>query len=357
MRIDGLEIKPGLPPFVVCEIGAAHNGLLDRALTLMEMAKRAGADACKIQCFSPDTITFPGTRPEFTIQAGPWMGRNLYDLYGTTAMPREWYPALFDRARELSIPLFASVFSREDILWMERLRCPAYKIASCEIVDVDLIEAVGVTGKPIIISTGMAVAEEIEEAMAAFLRGRHDGDQPVRNDHGFVDFALLHCVSAYPTPADGAGMLNLRAYIDRYPHIPVGFSDHTIGWEAAVAAAVLGATIIEKHMTLSRDDGGEDDHFASTPEEFTAMVKAVQRAHSAMKIESDTDEMAHLPLRRSLYVVKNIKAGERFTRDNLRSIRPANGLHPRHLATCLNMRARVDVPAGMPMSMDFVERV
>lgn len=356
MRIDGREIKPGLPPFIVCEIGAAHNGLLDRALTLMELAKQSGADSIKFQCFSPDTITFPGKRPEFTIQSGPWMGRDLYDLYSTTAMPREWYPALFDRARELAIPLFASVFSREDIVWMERLGCPVYKVASCEITDVDLIEAVGITGKPTILSTGMAVISEVKEAVMALYRGRQISEKGFGLG-GYQDLAILHCVSSYPTPTDGTGMMGMMEYAHEFRGASIGFSDHTIGWETAVVATTLGASIIEKHMTLSRDDGGEDDDFASTPDEFAAMVKAVRRAHSAMKIESDTAEMAHLPLRRSLYVVKPIKAGERFTRDNLRSIRPANGLHPRHLATCLNMRARVDVPAGMPMSMDFVERV
>ena len=358
MKIAGYEIGSGHRPFIVCEIGAAHNGLLDRALTLMEQAKRCGADGIKIQAFTPDTITFPGTRPEFTIQSGPWMGRTLYDLYSETHMPREWYPALFDRARDLQIPLFASVFSREDLIWMERMNCPAYKIASCEVVDVDLIEAVGYTRKPIIISTGMAISEEIDEAIGAYCTGFTSGalpmpGMPLRN------IAILHCVSAYPTDVRGAGLGALDNMRERWGAVEIayGLSDHTLGIAAPIVATVKGAAIIEKHLTLSRKDGGPDDFFASEPDEFIAMVRAVQDAHSALRIETDVAEMAHVPLRRSLYVVKDVKAGERFTRNNLRSIRPGNGLPVKQLPALLNMRARVNVLAGTPMSEDFVERV
>lgn len=343
MIIAGREIGASESPYVIAEIGGAHNGLLDRALTLIEHAKRAGADAVKIQCFSPDTITFDGAGDEFVVRAGPWAGRRLYDLYRQTAMPREWYGALFDRARALEIPLIASVFSHEDIAWMEEFACPAYKLASFELVDHDLIQGIARTGKPLIMSTGMAAQGEIWEAWDAFVEAGGDRQQ----------VAFLHCVSAYPTPADQA---NLRQLIDL--HGRRGLSDHTLGIEAPIVAIALGAVIIEKHITISREDGGPDDHFATEPHEFAAMVTAIRRAHQMLqRPQGQTSQDEHRPLRRSLYVVADIRPGERFTRDNVRSIRPGNGLHPRHLPTVLDRISKVTVKAGTPMSLEFVEGV
>jgi N-acetylneuraminate synthase len=350
MIIGRQEIKTGNRPFIVCEIGAAHNGKLDRALTLMEMAKRAGADAVKIQAYSADTITIDCDRPEFTIQAGPWLGHRLYDLYSHAAMPREWYGAMFDRAKALDIMLFASVFSPEDIRWMDQFGCPVYKIASCELVDTDLIRAVGETRRPVIISTGMGSKDEITEAIRAYYQG---GGR-------LSDVALLHCVTDYPTPVEHMGMRVLTQMQEDFvvtpDRIPIGLSDHTIGSEAAVVATVLGAAIIEKHMTLDRADGGLDDEFASNPDEFLRMVRAVHRAHSSLETRTSTGEQVHMPLRRSLYVVQNVKAGERFTRNNVRSIRPGKGLSVQHLPDVLNAISNRDIEAGTPMSLDFVER-
>lgn len=348
MFLGPTEIRNGGSPFIVAEIGAAHNGLLDRALQLMEHAARAGADAIKIQAFAAETITFPGDRPEFTIQNGPWMGQSLWDLYSTAAMPREWYGALFERAKALGIPLFASVFSPEDLSWMETFNCPFYKIASPEIVDVDLIGMVAKTGKPIIISTGMASLDEMAAAAVA-----------VDNAGGDLEnISFLHCVSDYPTPIAGAGMRVLSDMMDRMGAVtPIGFSDHTIGREAAVVATVLGAAIIEKHITLSRDENGLDDGFASEPHEFAAMVKAVRGAHASLRTESSVGEESTKALRRSIYVVKDVKAGERFTRDNLRSIRPGNGLPVKDLPSVLGRKSRFAVKAGQPMSRNLVEEM
>jgi N-acetylneuraminate synthase len=347
MIIGKHEIGNGARPFIVAEMGAAHNGLLDRALQIMEQAKRCGADAVKIQAFTADTITIECDRPEFTISRGPWLGRTLYELYAEAAMPRAWYGALFDRAKALDIMLFASVFSPDDVLWMERFGCPVYKIASCELVDTDLIRAVGETRRPVIISTGMGSHEETVEAIEAYIGGRGHPS----------DVALLHCVTDYFVTIDRMGMLVIKQMQAAFnEEIPIGLSDHTIGAEAALVATVLGATIIEKHLTLSREDGGPDDDFASTPNEFMAMCRAVHRAHSSLKTATSTGEMDHYPLRRSLYVVQNMKAGERFTRNNVRSIRPGMGLSVKHLPTVLNAISKRDIEAGTPMSLDFVER-
>lgn len=342
MIIAGREISASESPYIIAEIGAAHNGLLDRALTLIEHAKRAGADCAKIQCFTPDTITFDGASDEFVIRDGPWAGKHLYDLYSRTAMPREWYGALFDRAAALGIPLIASVFSREDIAWMEQWRCPAYKLASFELIDCDLIAAIAESGKPAIFSTGMADSEEMYTAWEDFTEAGGDVRQ----------LAFLHCVSEYPTPPERANLRRVKGMSGVR-----GLSDHTIGIEAAVVAVALGARIIEKHITLSRDGGGEDDHFASEPDEFAAMVAAVRRTHEMLRPPLPWLVDAHRPLRRSLYVVTDIQPGERFTRDNLRSIRPGAGLHPKHLPTVLDRVSKIAVKAGTPMSLEFVESV
>jgi N-acetylneuraminate synthase len=344
MIIGRHEVGNGKQPFIVAEIGAAHNGKLDRALQIMEQAKRCGADAVKIQAFSADTITIDSDRPEFTITKGPWLGRKLHELYTEAAMPREWYPALFDRAKELDIVLFASVFSPDDVIWMERMRCPAYKIASCELVDTDLLRAVGETRRPVIISTGMGNRDEMADALLAY------------HDRGGREAALLHCVAEYPVEMNKMGLGVIKQMQKDFPDMPIGLSDHSIGSEAALVATVYGAAIIEKHLTLSRDDGGLDDDFASTPNEFAAMVRAVRRAHSSLNSSTSTGEMDHYPLRRSLYVVQNVKAGERFTRNNLRSIRPGNGLSVKHMPAVLNAISKRDIEAGTPMSLDFVER-
>ena len=346
MIIGSREVGVGRSPYIVAEIGAAHNASLDVMRALMVEARDAGADALKIQAFTEDTITINSHDPEFIVQSGPWKGWRLYDLYEVASTPREWYPEIFSYAKTLGIPVFASVFSREDLAEMERMGCPVYKIASPEIVDVDLIGAVAATHKPMILSTGMAQEGDVTQALLAITQ---DGRQ-------LDNVCVLHCVSEYPVSEGGEGMGIISEMQRTLGGVAIGYSDHTIGITAAIAATALGAALIEKHITLSRDAGGLDDGFASTPEEFAMMVRAVRRTHKSMRRESSTGEMAHFSLRRSLYVVKDIKAGEQFTRDNVRSIRPSKGLEVKHLPTVLNSVANRDIQAGTPLSLDFVGR-
>ena len=345
MILSGRRVLNGCDPFIVAEIGAAHNGKLDQALQLIEQAAKVGANAVKIQALAADTITIESTASGFVIAEGPWAGRSLYELYTETAIPRGWYPALFDRARLLNIPLFASVFSHEDLRWMEEFSCPFYKIASCEIVDLDLIRAVAAIGKPVIMSTGMASRREIVDAIGVFRAGGGNRD----------NLAFLHCVSAYPARFDQMSM-HLVLDMAREFKVPVGLSDHTLGIVAPVVATALGAAMIEKHITLDRADDGPDDGFASEPAEFQTMVTAVRRAYQCMAVRTSSGEGATRPLRRSLYVFKDMKAGERFTRDNVRSIRPGNGLPCSQLPTVLAATVARDVERGTPLSWDLVKR-
>ena len=249
MNIEWHEVRKGLRPLVVAEIGAAHNGYLDRALQLIEQAKRVGAHAVKFQIFRPETITAPKTTGEFVIQDGPWGGRTLFDLYSECAVPREWLGALFDRGKDIDIPLFASVFSAEDLALAEMHGCPVYKLASCEITDLHLIQQIAETGKPLVISAGIASDDDIDEAIGAFL---DTGRSPKQS------MAILYCVPEYPTDYSAACMLSIRRMQERWPDIPIGFSDHSIGSELPVIATAFGAVMIEKHITLSRNDGGPE---------------------------------------------------------------------------------------------------
>jgi pseudaminic acid synthase len=344
MKIADIEIGHTRRPMIVCEIGAAHNGKLLTALQLITEAKAAGADAIKIQCYTPDTITIDGSGPEFTIQAGPWKGRTLYELYTKAHTPRAWFEPMFEHADKLDIPLFASVFSLEDLDFINRFKPPAYKIASFEMIDIPLVKAVAEMGKPVIISTGMASWDEMYRT------------------HSVVSSEKtiwLHCVSSYPVQANEAKMGMLQAM--RHQFYNVGFSDHSLGPWLGVVATSLGAVLIEKHMTLTPGGDGEDDHFASGPTAFRVFVEAVHAAHVSLGISADPkpanpgEGREHAPLRRSLYVVEDVMKGQMLNTFNVRSIRPGAGLHPELFSSVIGKRARVDIARGTPLAYHLFE--
>lgn len=344
-RIAGRPIGPGHPPYIVAELSGNHNGRLESALALMDAMKAAGADAVKLQTYTADTITIDSDRPEFLIRGGPWDGRRLYELYQEAHTPWEWHAALFARGRELGLPVFSSPFDFTAVEFLESLDAPAYKIASFECVDLPLIRRCAATGKPLVISTGLASLEEIGEAVTA-ARGA-----------GAKDIVLLHCVSAYPAPADQYNLRRMPELAKRFG-VWAGLSDHTLGSTTAVAAASLGAVLIEKHVTLARADGGPDAGFSLEPDEFAKMVRDVREAWQALGSGAFIRQAAEEPnaiFRRSLYVVADMRAGEIFTAANLRSIRPGHGLPPKHYEAILGRRATRDIARGTPVDWPLVE--
>jgi len=325
-------------PYIVAELSGNHKGDIDRAFALIDAAKSAGADAVKVQTYTADTITLDCDRPEFRITEGPWKGRTLYDLYSEASTPWDWHPRLFEYARKIGLEIFSSPFDHTAVDFLESLDCPFYKIASFEIVDLPLIRKCAATGKPVIISTGMASDDEIEAALDAAWNSQT---------------VLLHCVSGYPTPPREANLGRIRELQCKSDF--VGLSDHSMGHEIAASATVLGAVLIEKHLTLSRLDGGPDASFSMEPREFADMVGAVKRAWMSMQPTEKLSERASLPHRRSLYAVRDIKAGETFTADNIRSIRPGNGLPPKHYDEIIGRKAQVDIERGTPLTWDYVD--
>jgi N-acetylneuraminate synthase len=345
IKIDGRAIGPGHPPYVIAELSGNHNGQLERALRLVDAAKEAGADAVKIQTYTADTITIDDDGPDFTIKEGPWRGRRLYELYREAHTPWEWHPALFEYARKIGITCFSSPFDSTAIDLLEGLGAPAYKIASFELIDLPLIRYAAKARKPLIMSTGMASADEITDAVDAAKEG------------GASEIILLHCVSGYPTPAEEANLARISALAKAYS-CPIGLSDHTLTIETAIAAVALGAVLIEKHFTMKREDGGPDAAFSLEPDEFAAMVQGARTAYSALgraEYERAPSERGSTIFRRSLYAVKDIAKGEILTNSNVRSIRPGYGLPPKHLTELLGRRALRDISRGTPMSFDLVE--
>ena len=344
-EIAGRPIGPGQPVYIVAELSANHHQDFDQAVRLVEAAKEVGADAVKLQTYTADTITIRSERPEFRISGGtPWDDRSLHELYSEAATPWEWQPRLKEVAEKLGLHLFSSPFDPSAVDFLEGMDVPAYKVASFELVDLPLIQKIARTGKPIILSTGMATLEEIEAAVAT------------AREAGATQLALLKCTSAYPASADE---MDLRTI----PHLavtlglPVGLSDHTLGVAVPVAAVALGACIVEKHFTLSRDEPGPDSAFSLEPGEFRTMVEAVRDAERALgeaRYGASERERASRAFRRSLYIVQDVKAGELFSVENVRSIRPANGLAPKHLGAVLGRRARRDIRRGEPMSWDLL---
>lgn len=333
------------PPRIIAELSANHNGSLERALAIVEAAARAGADAIKIQTYTADTITIDHDGPGFRIEGGLWNGRTLHDLYEEAHLPWDWHEAIFSKGRELGLTVFSSPFDFTAVDFLEKLNCPIYKIASFEAIDLPLIRYAASTGKPLIISTGMADEREIAEAVEAARRG------------GCEDLVLLHCVSGYPTRPREANLRTIPDMQERFG-VPVGLSDHTMGTAVSVAAAALGACMIEKHFTLSRADGGPDSAFSLEPDELRRLCEDTRTAWEALgrvNYERKESEKGNVQFRRSLYAVRHIRAGERLTAENIRSIRPGFGLAPRHYDEILGKHAKRDIPFGTPLSWDLLE--
>jgi pseudaminic acid synthase len=345
IEINGRLVGKGQATYVIAELSANHNQDLSQAVRIIEAAKEAGADAIKLQTYTPDTITIQSKQDYFLVGGGTlWEGRTLYDLYGEAYTPWEWQPKLKKIANALGMDLFSSAFDDTAVDFLEVMGVPAHKVASFELVDIPLIQKMAGTGKPMILSTGMASVEEIEESLAA---ARQAGAQQI---------ALLKCTSAYPAaPTE----MNLRTIpeMQRRFGVPIGLSDHTMGIAAPVAAVALGACIIEKHLTLSRSTPGPDSAFSLEPQEFKAMVDAVRTAEQALgevHFGLSDKEQATRRFRRSLFVVEDVKRGEFFTAKNVRSIRPADGLHTRHLQEVLGKRAARNIERGTPVSWDLI---
>lgn len=345
IEIAGRRIGAQHPPFVIAEMSANHNGSFEAACRIVEHAKSAGADAVKLQTYRPDTLTIRCTRPDFQIKEGLWAGRTLYDLYAWAHTPWEWHAPLFAHARKVGITIFSSPFDTSAIDLLEDLGAPAYKIASFEAVDLPLIRYAASTAKPLIISTGMADMTEIAEAIAA------------ARDGGCRQLALLHCVSGYPAPAADYNLRTIPDMMARF-NVVTGLSDHTLGGTTAIAGVALGAAVIEKHFTLDRRGGGPDDSFSLEPDEMAALCRQAREAWEALgtvNYARKSSEHANVKFRRSLYFVKDLRAGEPITPDAVRSIRPGYGVPPKFVDALIGKVVHRDVLAGMPVEWRDLE--
>jgi N-acetylneuraminate synthase len=344
VRIADRKIGEGTPVYVIAELSGNHGKSFDQAVRLVEAAGEAGADAVKLQTYTPDTLTIDCDNEHFRIKGTAWDGRNLYDLYGEAYTPWDWQPKLKEIANGLGLDLFSSPFDDTAVDFLEKMDVPAYKIASFELVDTGLLHKVASTGKPVIMSTGMAEFAEIEEAVATLRQA------------GCAQLALLKCNSAYPAPPEEMNLRTIPALAETF-NVPAGISDHTLGIAVPVAAVALGACIVEKHFTLSRAVPGPDSAFSLEPHEFKAMVDAVRTAKKALgevSYEVTRRQAASRALRRSLFVVADMKAGEVFTHGNVRSIRPGNGLAPKYLSEVIGRKAVRNISRGTPLSREMV---
>lgn len=345
VSINGRQVGPGRPAYVIAELSANHNQNYTAAEQLVRAAKEAGADAVKLQTYTPDTITIDSRREYFRVGKGTlWEGKNLYDLYGEAYTPWEWHPRLQAVAAEVGLDFFSTPFDDTAVDFLEKLNVPVYKVASFELVDLPLLRKVASTGTPVIMSTGMATLAEIDEAVRTL------------RDSGCRQLVLLKCNSAYPAPPKDMNLATIP-HLARAFNVPVGLSDHTLGVSVPAAAVALGACVVEKHFTLSRAEPGPDSAFSLEPAEFKEMVAAVRTAEQAVGTVCyavTEREAASRVFRRSLFVVEDVKAGEAFTPRNVRSIRPGHGLHTRFLPEVLGRRAARDVARGTPLSWDLI---
>ncbi|MGH9775340.1 MAG: pseudaminic acid synthase [Candidatus Acidiferrales bacterium] len=343
--IGDRRIGPGESVYVIAELSANHHQDFEQAVRLVHAAKESGADAVKLQTYTPDTMTLECANEHFRIGEGTiWKGRYLHELYGEACTPWGWQPKLKAIANDLGLDLFSTAFDFSSVEFLERMSVPAYKIASFELVDLPLLRRVAATGKPVILSTGMATLDEIQEAVRTL---RSAGNRLL---------ALLKCTSAYPAAPEEMNLRTIGALGEEFG-VPTGLSDHTLGIAVPVAAAALGASILEKHLTLSRSTPGPDSSFSLEPEEFRAMVNAVREAEKSLGniyFGPRSREDPSLAFRRSLFVVEDMKAGDIFNEQNVRSIRPGTGLHTRHAEQILGRHARVDIPRGTPLSWSLV---
>lgn len=341
--INDVGIGADFPPYVIAEMSANHNGKLNNALRLITEAKHAGASAIKLQTYTADTITLNSNAPEFQIHEGLWRGKSLYQLYQEAQMPWEWHFPLFEHARKIGITIFSSPFDTTAVDLLEELNAPAYKIASFEAIDLPLIRYVASTGKPMIISTGMANAEEIEDAIEAAITG------------GCKELAILHCVSGYPAPSED---YNLRTLLDMQQRfgLVTGLSDHTLDNTTAIASVALGASIIEKHFTLDRNGSGPDDSFSLEPTELLQLCVGARTAWSALgqvDYNRKSSEAGNVQFRRSLYFVKDLQTGDTITADAVRSVRPGLGLAPKYLEIVIGKTVTRPITANTPVSADL----
>lgn len=344
ITINNRDIGTDFPPYVIAELSANHNGRLETALKIIEEAKRCGADAIKLQTYSADTITLNSQNEEFMIRGGLWDGQSLYELYQKAQMPWEWHKPLFDHARALDITIFSSPFDRTAVDLLEDLNAPAYKIASFEAVDLPLIKYVASTGKPMIISTGMADKEEIGEAIQA----AYDG--------GCKELVVLHCVSGYPAPAEDYNLLTMVDMAKTF-NVPVGLSDHTLDNTTAITSVALGACLIEKHFTLDRNGGGPDDSFSLEPKELQQLCQGAKTAWQALghvDYGRKSSEQGNAQFRRSLYFVKDLKAGDVIDESSIRSVRPGFGLPPKFYDEILGKKVTQDVNLNTPVKLEII---
>lgn len=344
IKIDGRDVGPDYPPYVIAEISGNHNQDLNRALALIEAAKRAGAGAVKLQTYTADTITIDHDGVDFCIDSGLWAGRTLYELYKEAHTPWEWHAPLFQRASELGLTIFSSPFDDSAVDLLESLSVPAYKIASFELLDLPLVERVAATRKPLIMSSGMASEQEIGEALET------------ARSAGADEIVLLHCVSGYPTPIAEINLNMITTLASRFA-VPVGLSDHTLGTVASTAAIALGACVVEKHFTLARGDGGPDASFSLEPNELAELVLKCESTWKALgsgDFRRSPSEVQNLRFRRSLYAVRDIALGEVITSQNVRSIRPGFGLAPKHFPEILGRTAARAIARGERVCWDFI---
>ncbi|WP_420433317.1 pseudaminic acid synthase [Hyphobacterium sp.] len=343
-QIAGREIGDGHAPYIIAEVSGNHNKDLGKALAMIDVAAECGADAVKFQTYTADSLTLPSDKPDFQITSGTWAGWSLHRLYQEAATPYDWFPALFDHGRARGITVFSSPFDNDAVDLLEGLETPAHKIASNEFTDWPLIRHAAATGKPLILSTGTATLEEIDDTVA-FLEGE-----------GARNYALLHCVSAYPAPIDSAHMRNITALRERFP-VPIGFSDHTLDITAPIVAACLGAAIIEKHFVLDRADGGPDSSFAIEPHELKRLCETVRDAHAALggpQFGMKDAETKSPIYRRHFYTIRDIAAGETIGPHNVKAIRARRGIAAREFERLFGTTARAAIPAHEPVTWEAV---
>lgn len=345
IKINNRKIGSSYPPYIIAEMSANHNGDLARAKNIIEMAKNKGADAVKMQTYKPDTITLDSDSPEFMITEGLWKGKRLYDLYEWAHTPWDWHKPLFEYARKIDITMFSSPFDNSAVDLLEDLNAPAYKIASFEAIDLPLIRYVASTGKPMIISTGMADKDEISEAIST------------AQEAGCKELAILHCVSGYPAPASDYNLRTISDMIESFGLV-TGLSDHTLDNTTAITSIAMGASIIEKHVTLDRDGGGPDDSFSLEPDGLLELCDSANIAWQALgKVDygCKSSEQGNVKFRRSLYFISEMSAGDVITENNVASVRPGYGLPPRYFDEILGRKVSVDVRANTAVQLEMIE--
>ena len=346
MKIKDRQIGENHPPYIIAELSANHNGSLERALKTIKMAKSMGADAVKFQTYTPDTLTIDSDSEDFKIKGGLWDGLTLYELYKSAFTPFEWHEEMFNYAQSVGITCFSTPFDESAVDLLEDLNTPAYKVASFEIIDIPLIQYIASTKKPMIISTGMANKEEIQEAV------------DVARENGNNELILLHCISGYPTPVEQCNLMTIPDMKNCFG-LPVGLSDHTLGIEVSIASIALGASVIEKHVTLNASDKGPDSEFSIEPDQLNSLCikcKSAWEALGSAGYERKPVEKDNIKFRRSIYVVRDIDSGEALTKENIRRIRPGYGLPPKYFNELIGKRVKSRIEKGTPLDWGMLEK-